>query len=75
MMFLRWRIWVVYAVLFGLAVPWYWRFIPLGHGRLWFGMPSWATASIVASLFISLYTAWLLRRRWPDEEASSGGAP
>lgn len=74
-MFLRWRIWFVYAVLFGLAIPWYWGFIPLGRGQLWLGMPSWAAAAIVGSLLISLYTAWLLRRRWPEEESTAGRAP
>jgi hypothetical protein len=70
-MYLQWRIWVVYAVLFGLAIPWYWRFLPIDSERLWIGMPVWATSAVVGSLAISLFTAWLLSRRWPQESGEA----
>lgn len=66
-MYLRWRIWIVFAVLFGLAVPWYWSYLPDEASRLWLGMPVWATSAVVGSLAISMFAAWLLSRRWPHE--------
>lgn len=66
-MYLQRWIWLVYAVLFGLAVPWYWQFMPGDPDRLWLGMPRWAAAAVLGSLLISLFTCWLFQRRWPEE--------
>ena len=67
--FLSWWVWFVYAVLFAVAIPWYW---PDDDARLFLGIPLWAAVSIGVSFLISCYTAWLLLRYWPetpDEEA------
>jgi len=62
------RILLGYLILFGIAVPWYWQFLPIADDALLLGMPVWAFGAVVASLFISLYSSWILYRRWPCEE-------
>ena len=66
------RAWLIYLLLFGLAVPWYWQFIPGSSSTLIMGMPLWVIAAIVGSAAISAFTAALLSRAWPDEEATRG---
>ncbi len=63
------RILLVYLLLFGVAVPWYWQFLPIAHDALVMGMPAWAFAATLGSLAISLFSAWILMRPWPCEEA------
>lgn len=63
--YLSWRIWAVYAVLFGIAIPWYW---PAEDARMWLGFPLWAVVSIVGSFAISCFTAWLFIARWPTDD-------
>ena len=62
-MYLSWRIWLIYALLFAIAIPWYW---PPEDATRWFGMPVWVVVAVVTSAVISGFTAWLLRRPWPD---------
>ncbi|MHC4399931.1 MAG: hypothetical protein ACYTG0_09650 [Planctomycetota bacterium] len=57
--------WVLYAILFTVAVPWYW---PPGEPTLWLGVPAWLVTSIAASAGISILTAALMLRRWPGED-------
>lgn len=67
--YLSWKIWAVYAALFGVSIPWYW---PAEDARMLGGFPLWVVVSILGSVAISGFTAWLFLRRWPlDEE---GGA-
>ena len=67
--FVRWPVWLTYAALFAIAIPWYW---PAEDARLLLGIPLWAAVSIGASAVISIFTAGLLLRYWPDstEEAN-----
>ena len=65
-----WAIWVTYAVLLGVAIPWYW---PADDATLWFGLPAWVVVAVMASLLISVFTACLLHRPWPDETAGAEG--
>jgi len=68
------RILLAYLVLFGFAVPWYWQFLPVSNTALILGMPVWAFGAVSGSLFISLFSGWILLRRWPcevDEEPSA----
>ncbi len=58
-------IWVVYAVLLAISIPWYW---PQEVGTIVLGMPLWAAVSVLGSAAMSLFTAWLFLKRWPDEE-------
>lgn len=67
--YLSWRIWAVYALLFGIAIPWYW---PAEDVRMLLGFPLWVVVSMAGSALISCYTAWLFAFRWPvDEEEVS----
>lgn len=68
-MYKSWRIWSVYGLLVIIAIPWYWRWIPIPATTLCMGMPVWAFTSVVVSAVVSLYTSWLFSFRWPDEEA------
>ncbi len=63
------RILLAYLALFGVAVPWYWQFLPIPNDALVFGMPAWAFGATIGSLAISLFSAWILLRPWPCEEA------
>jgi polyferredoxin len=62
------RILLAYLVLFSIAVPWYWNFLPIADDVLVLGMPAWAFGATIGSLSISLFSAWILSRRWPCEE-------
>lgn len=62
------RILLVYLVLAGITVPWYWQFLPTLDGLLLMGMPAWAFGATIGSFLVSLFSAWILFRRWPCEE-------
>ena len=70
--YLSWWIWLVYAVLVAAGIPWYW---PKEDTRLLLGLPAWTAVAIVVSVLISAFTAWLLRRPWPDEDEQDEDAP
>ena len=60
---------LVYALLFVVAVPWYWQFFPARAESILLGMPTWVTIAIAASFVVSALTAWrMLTCRWPGEE-------
>lgn len=63
--YLSWRIWAVYTLLFGLAVPWYW---PAEDPRMLLGFPLWVVVAVAGSLAISCFTAWLFVCHWPQDE-------
>jgi hypothetical protein len=69
--YLSWRIWAVYAVLFGIAIPWYW---PAEDARVLLGFPLWVVVSIAGSFGISCFTAWLFVTRWPADEDGEDAA-
>ncbi len=60
------RICLTYVVLFALAIPWYWVWLPDAI-RLVLGMPLWACGALGGSALISCYTAWLLSFPWAAE--------
>ena len=58
-------VWLVYAVLFALAIPWYW---PAGYrGPLLLGIPLWAATTIVCVVLLAMWTTWVIVRYWQDE--------
>lgn len=63
--YLSWWIWAIYAVLFGISIPWYWAADASG---ILLGLPTWAAVSVLGSVAISFFTAWLFITRWPTEE-------
>lgn len=67
--YLSWWIWIVYAVLFVIGVPWYW---PASDATVWLGMPAWVVVSLAVSVVVSLFTAGLLWWAWPEEDETTG---
>lgn len=61
-------IWLVYAALYALAIPWYW---PVGYrGPLVAGLPLWVFVSLLAVLALALWTAWVVVICWRDRSES-----
>ena len=59
-------VWVVYLLLFAASVPWY---IPANAPlRLWLGVPHWVVISLFATFAVAVFTAFVIRRYWPDED-------
>ena len=59
-------IWVVYLLLYAIAIPWYW---PAGYrGPLIGGFPLWVAVSLGAILGLALWTVWVLNKYWQEEE-------
>lgn len=63
----RW-IWLVYLALFAASVPWY---VPDGPLRIWIGLPHWVVLSIAAIAGAALFTVFVVRRYWPDDEEAT----
>lgn len=58
-------VWITYAVLFTLTIPWY---FPAGSsGPIWFGFPRWVTISFGGTVAIALFTLYVIRRFWETE--------
>ena len=36
--------------------------------QLWLGLPHWVVISLLATLGVAVFTAFVVRRFWPDEE-------
>lgn len=62
--YLSWKVWLIYAGLFGVGIPWYW---PREQSATWLGVPVWAAVAFVSSVVLSMYTTYLLSRPWPQE--------
>ena len=55
-------VWLVYLLLYALAIPWYW---PEGYrGPLILGFPLWVAVSLGAVLLLAAWTVWVIRRYW-----------
>ena len=63
-------IWLVYLVLFGIAIPWYWQFPGFDKiaDAIWLGFPAWVVVAVLGSASISTFTAWLWLKYWPEDE-------
>ena len=61
----------IFAALFAVAIPWYWRWFPELAEYLVVGLPTWFVVAVVGSLAISIYTAWNFRKPWPMESTDS----
>ena len=69
--YLDWRIWLAYALLFTIGVPWYW---PADDARTLLGMPLWATVAMIVSVCLSILTAWLYLCYWPGADDADSGS-
>jgi len=59
-------VWVTYVFLFCAAVPWY---LPDSASRpVWPGFPLWVTVSLAATVGIALFTVFVIRRYWDEDE-------
>ena len=70
--YLSGTVWTVYALLFAVAIPWYW---PENQDAIVAGLPLWAAVSIGASAVISCFTAWLLLKCWPSDAQLDSEGP
>lgn len=61
----RW-IWLVYVALFGAAIPWYLPADPTP--AIWFGLPYWVVISLLATIGIACFTAFVVHRYWKDDD-------
>jgi hypothetical protein len=63
-------VFLVYALLFALAIPWY---FPRSLGeRIWIGVPLWVAVSFGVTLAIAVFTVFVIRRYWPDDDTENG---
>jgi hypothetical protein len=59
-------VWLVYALLLALAIPWYW---PAGYrGPLLLGFPLWAAATVLCVVLLAGWTCWVIAACWRDGE-------
>jgi len=59
----RW-IWIVYAALYAIAIPWYW---PAGfRGPLLLGLPLWVAVSLLSVGALGVWTVFVISRYWID---------
>ena len=59
----RW-VWLVYLLLYAIAIPWYW---PAGYrGPLVAGFPLWVVVTLSAVLLLACWTAWVIAHYWRD---------
>lgn len=65
----RW-IWPVYLALFGMAIPWYLPADPTP--AIWLGLPYWVVISLLATIGIACFTAFVVHRYWKDDDEPTG---
>ena len=55
-------IWLVYLLLYAIAIPWYW---PAHYrGPLVLGFPLWVAVTLGAVLLLAVWTTWVIHRYW-----------
>jgi hypothetical protein len=69
-----WRLALGFALLFIVAVPWYWR-DGGGESPLVLGLPLWVAVSTGVAFLIACLAAWTAFRAWPsDGDDPEGGS-
>ena len=59
-------VWLVYALLYAVAIPWYW---PQGYrGPLIFGLPTWVAVTLGAVMALAAWTTFVIYRFWDEDE-------
>ena len=55
-------VWLVYLLLYAVAIPWYW---PEGYvGSLVLGFPLWVAVTLGTVFLLASWTAWVIHRYW-----------
>tara|TARA_Y100001960_G_C14560389_1_gene770487 strand:+ start:682 stop:987 length:306 start_codon:yes stop_codon:yes gene_type:complete len=63
----RW-VWLVYLLLFAVAIPWYW---PASYrGALVAGLPMWVAVTIGAIALLAGWTAIVIAKYWQDSDGA-----
>ena len=63
-------IWLVYLVLFAVAVPWYWP--ESFRGPLVGGLPLWVAVTVGSIFLLAAWTAFVITRYWVDLDDEEG---
>ena len=59
-------IWLVYAALYAIAIPWYW---PANfRGPLVLGLPLWTVVTLLSVFALACWTAVVIWKFWRAEE-------
>ena len=58
------------VLLFLVAIPWWWQFVPQLGERVVFGAPVWFLSAVAGSVFTSIVTARFLQLAWDSLEQS-----
>ena len=59
---------LLFALLFIVAVPWYWSaFERLANRAIW-GFPVWFVGAVLGSILISATAAWCFSVPWSEEQ-------
>ena len=61
-----WWLWPVYALLYAVAIPWYWP--DAYRGPLILGLPLWVVVTLVAVFALALWTWLAIARYWKSGE-------
>ena len=62
-------IWIVYAALYAVAIPWYW---PASfRGPLVLGLPLWAAVSLLGVVALGAWTTFVISRYWVDQQEAN----
>ena len=59
---------LVYIMLFLVAIPWYWQWMPRVASLVVGGFPVWVLVSILGSAGVSFWTVATLAKPWPHED-------
>ena len=63
-------VWLVYLLLFAVAIPWYWP--PSYRGPLVAGLPMWVAVTVVSVALLAAWTAFVITRYWKDVDDTDG---
>ena len=61
---------LTFVLLFTVAIPWWWQFVPQLGERVILGAPVWFLSAVVGSFITSIVTARSLQRAWDWLEQS-----
>lgn len=62
-------VWLVYILLYAVAIPWYW---PEGYrGPLILGLPTWTVVTLGATLALAAWTAIVIYRFWDEGDGQT----